>query len=170
MIAATGFTSPPAELFRGTEPTASIDADLQKISGTFTRDPATGVTINSEFDKTVFGHWVQTQPGSESVVSMTYKLPFRVTLPTSSVHPIQRLLLGDDAEQEIDSYSLLIQRQSGKKNVIFNSTIMLPEQFRIVWNGSTDDSRAGSSQGVFTYSTELNTDKFIALILASKNP
>lgn len=95
LISAKGFSPPPRTEFENPPVDARLDSDLSDIQGSFTLDEKTGMIVNHEFNKTVFGNWIQTNPGETSVVELTYRLPSNLPLLAKN------------------SYSLLIQRQSG---------------------------------------------------------
>ena len=51
------------------------DEDLNDLERSGTKDPATGVVIGEEADKTSFGFWMITEPGETKTVELEYKVP-----------------------------------------------------------------------------------------------
>ncbi len=119
LIEATGFESPDPKLMQWPEPGYEVDSDLSDIEGQVIIDERTNTRINNEFGKTVFGNWVQVEPGESVTATITYKLPFTVTtggfINTST------------------PYSLYVQKQSGSFDSVFHSEIDFPEDYSIIW-------------------------------------
>ncbi|TRZ77748.1 DUF4012 domain-containing protein [bacterium] len=94
LISASGFST--EEIYSKTKDFSDFthDPDVEKIEQTMRRDEDSGVFIFEESGKIVFAGWMYTEPRSTSNVSVTYKLPFKVS--------------ADDT-----SYDILYQKQSG---------------------------------------------------------
>ncbi|MFH1671369.1 MAG: DUF4012 domain-containing protein [Candidatus Portnoybacteria bacterium] len=98
-----------------------------------------GTHIFKENDKTVFGNWAYVSPGKTIALTYQYKLPFRI-----------------DLTKPTDSYSLLIQKQSGSIGSQFSHQIKFPESWRVSWQYPENiDSQ--------NYSTDLRKDRFIGV-------
>lgn len=164
LISATGFTDIPDNLYRQPYANQIEDPDIVKISGESTRDINTGVTINHELGHTVFGHWMQVEPGATKTASITYKLPFSLNLSQPDGSFIDEYISG---QMLLDNYSLLVEHQSGKINTIFNSSVSLPKGMQIVWNDSLDNSKSGLANNSYEYSTTLKRDLFYAILISS---
>ena len=82
LISAEGFTQPEASLFLPVEGNYDQDVDLTEISGEIVVDGRTQTRMSQEFGKTVFGNWIQTEPGASTTVVLRYRLPFRVERTT----------------------------------------------------------------------------------------
>ncbi len=166
LVRANGFKQLDESLFRKSDERAVEDQDLLSITSSPVVDEATGTTVADELGHTVFGNWMQVEPGGKSTVSITYTLPFKITIPDKQ--GVSWLSLWGKPSQEVDAYSLLVQRQSGKKNTIFNSSLVLPDTYSIVWSDAVDPDHTGTTPHVFTYSNELNFDTYYALLVARK--
>lgn len=126
------------------------DEDLKRIEGNAIIDEASGVRINDEFNKTVFGHWIGTEPGKSSQVSITYELPFKIE-PEG--------LFSNSA-----SYSLLVQKQPGTKGSIFTASITFPDDYQILWQYPEDDSLQ-ITKGKAKYNNVLNIDRYLGFVI-----
>jgi hypothetical protein len=103
----------------------------------------TQMRINKEFNKTVFANWVSVSPGDSVTYSVTYKLPFKLSI-SGLMH-------------KIDTYSLLVQKQPGSFNSLLHTELILPDNVKTKWHYPEDFD--GS------YDTVLNTDKYLGLVL-----
>ncbi|MCX6715118.1 MAG: DUF4012 domain-containing protein [Candidatus Uhrbacteria bacterium] len=137
---AEGFTIPRGSLFETPDPTWIVDPDLQFADASFTIDKDSGTQMYEENGKTVFGNWTQTKPGTETVTTFTYTLPF--TLNT--------LVAKNKTTEEIKSwlglsptenYSILLQKQSGANNRSTTVHVHTPNSMKTVWS-SQDLSHA----------------------------
>jgi len=132
IVSATGFEEPPAELFGQTQ--YQQDSDLLTISGLSSIDPATGLHVNNEFGKTVFGGWVLVDPGESVVATISYRLPFLVTAPKLA----SSLTWLDSVQQRLGlvaptaHYGLLVQKQSGVDGELY-TTVTAPAAWQVAW-------------------------------------
>lgn len=144
ILSASGFSTPQASLFLTPPEEAEIDEDLARISGDMLVNELTQVYSNTEFGKSVFGGWVQAEPGEGASVSITYKLPFQI-----------------DLSDGVDDYSLLVQKQLGSFGAVFSSEIVLPENMKIT--RSYPQGFAGISEIL------LEQDYFSGIIIEKKS-
>ncbi len=79
LIAASGFSPLPEWRFESPPPDLTPDPDVRRAELTEKIDPSSGTSIYEEDNKTVFGNWALLDPGQESVISFTFRLPFRVS-------------------------------------------------------------------------------------------
>lgn len=163
LVDASGFVKPDVHYFKRPSATQIEDPDLQPINGEQTIDLRTGVTIGAESNHTVFAHWLQVQPGQRVEASISYKLPFRVNF--TSNNGVDWFSDWYNAKPDLQTYSFLAQKQSGKHNVILNSSITLPDTYRIVWSGDTETSESATTPVSFSYSSELDADAYYALLI-----
>ncbi len=112
IVSAKGFAPPSPELFLTPDASYRPDPDLATISGDVTVTTTAGVETNDEFEKTVFGGWIQTDVGSSSTVTLQYRLPFRMTV--------------DQLWHQTDHYSLLVQKQPGSWGTLFTHDLVVP--------------------------------------------
>lgn len=117
LLSAKGFTAPSPSLFLTPDPSYKEDTDLQAISGDVTVHTSMGVASNDEFEKTVFGGWVQTDAGSSSTVTLQYRLPFRITV--------------DQLWNQLDHYSLLVQKQPGSWGTMLIHDLVVPSNLSV---------------------------------------
>jgi len=108
------------------------DSLVTEIEDAIVRDD-TGTYIFQESEKTVFGNWVYVSPGEEVTVTYKYKLPFKV-----------------DTTKSADTYSLLVQKQSGSMGSKFSGTVKFPEGWEVLQSTSED----------LGLETDLSVDKF----------
>lgn len=152
LLEASGFSPPDPKLFSLTEPGRTTDADIAAEEGSMTVDRATDTRIFEESDKTVFGNWVQTDPGETSRVTLVYELPpgaVAVGLPDLASR------LAGDSDQTMLDYSLLVQKQPGANAAEFVSRIDLPRGFLPTWRSP---ERAEDDLGRLTASFVLDRD------------
>lgn len=135
LISATGQTreiyQPPLDY-----QTNNFQADplVARIEAGMTIDPESGTRIFEENGKTVFGNWLYVSPGRTVTLTYQYKLPFKI-----------------DPNRSNDSYSLLIQKQSGSLGSQFSHQLTFPEDWQIVWQYPEENF------------CRLSTDKFFGL-------
>ena len=121
----------------------SVDEDLQRISGSRLVDEQTGVSINEEFSKTVFGIETGVAPGTTSKITFSYKLPYTIEI--------------DGLLKPADNYSLLIQKQPGSFDPLYVFNLEHPDHYAVRWSYP--------EQSTGRYTTTLNTDAFIGVVL-----
>jgi hypothetical protein len=98
------------------------DADVQAEEKNMTIDPESGTRVYNEKDKTVFANWVYVSPQEEVTITYKYLLPFSLF----------KVLV--EKERQLDSYSLVVQKQSGSLGSSFVSHISYPADYEIKWN------------------------------------
>jgi hypothetical protein len=98
------------------------DAEVQAEEKNIKIDSESGTRIYDEKDKTVFANWVYVSPQEEVAVTYKYLLPFSLF----------KVSVGKD--RQLDSYSLVIQKQSGSLGSSFVSHISYPTSYDIKWN------------------------------------
>lgn len=120
LLSATGFTQPDPALFLPVMDGYEHDIDLETISGDILIDEASQTRINQEFGKTVFGNWLQTEPGKTSKAVLQYRLPFTVK-PQGLFQPATR-------------YSLLVQKQAGSFDPLVITKVIYPSDYQVLWS------------------------------------
>lgn len=163
LVEAHGFVKPDVHYFKRPSALQVEDPDLQLASGQQTIDLRTGVTIGAESNHTVFAHWLQVQPGQRVEASISYKLPFKVNF--TSNNGVDWFSNWYNAQPDLQTYSFLAQKQSGKHNVILNSSVTMPDTYRIVWSGDTEASESAATPVSFSYGSALDTDAYYALLI-----
>lgn len=143
LVSAEGFETPDSKLFLQPDPDATIDEDLQRISGDVLVNELTQVYSNTEFGKQMFGGWMQVPAGEGVSVTLTYTLPFTIG--------------NQDVLDPVDHYSLLVQKQLGSFGTVLESEIHTPDNMHIT------RSYPGSVQG--TAEVLLLQDYFAGFII-----
>jgi len=123
------------------------DPDVAAQQQGMTVDPNSGSQIFSESGKTVFGNWTYVSPGETVEITYKYLLPFKLNLSADNF-----------------SWSLLAQKQSGSISSDFESTLTLPQEFKINWQ-YPDNLQVSGSQ--IKFSGNLKTDEFYGLVLTN---
>ncbi len=128
LLTATGFSDIPRTNFEPIEEHWTEDVDLLRIQGNSWIEPNSKTQINNEFGKTVFGNWIQTDPGETSEVIITYKLPFHFKFND------QAGLLNIFSKKENSTFhSIYLQKQSGVQNTAYNLSLSLPSGKKVDW-------------------------------------
>ena len=104
------------------------------------------VYIRTETGKTEFAGWLTTKPGEERSVTVTYMLPFKISA---------------DAFGNAQSYSLLLQKQSGSKPFNFHGSISLGS-YKSIWQGPGVASFVNS----VNFESNTNTDDYWPIIIS----
>ncbi|MBU1132277.1 DUF4012 domain-containing protein [Patescibacteria group bacterium] len=157
LLSASGFGEIPADKFEAPEDSWEADEFLAEIQGEIYIDPKSGTSINNEFNKTVFGNWIQTDAGETKLITIKYKLPFTFKLPEKQ--SIIDIIKNKDNET---FYSLFIQKQSGGQNINCNVSINLPAGLSLKW---LYPSGLTQNQNLLNYNTPLNQDELIGLVV-----
>lgn len=162
LLKASGFIYPDENRFKVPEKWYKTDTDL---AGTETErgfHVESGTRITEEFGKTAFGNWITTQPGEETEVWFTYKLPFTIAPTysesrTAATSAWERLVPSSPASR----YTLLIQKQSGT-NTEYSTQIIYPNNFIPTWH-SRDDYELGTNGA--RWSGTLLTDELFGVVV-----
>lgn len=133
LVGAKGFESPPQDFFKIPEDYLAPDKDLSRIENQVGFDKESWTRVSEEFGKTVFGNWVQVDPGQTKTVSFIYRLPFKLSFEkqTKNRFDIIKENLGL-AEKQTIFYSLFIQKQPGSIAEI-TSEVKFPYNWQPVW-------------------------------------
>ena len=165
-LEAIGFDDLPLEYFHSAAVNAKTDEDILKEEDGKMIDGLSNTEIYTSLDKTVFANWMMLAPGETKTVSIKYKLPFQLDLGDPLViNWWQNIFKGN---QRLDNYNLVVQSQSGAKNTIFNSSVLLPDNLKVVWNNASDEDKMSINDNLVTYSQELNRDQYFGFIIATQ--
>lgn len=168
LISASGFDKMEPELFEILNPEIyQKDEAIAFIEMTKTIDDKTQTEIFTENNKTVFANWLKIEPGQTKTVTLQYKLPFKLNLEKSIENLTYLNLLKNefnltaDEDELLERYSLLWQKQSGKRNMEINININFPKElnYQMVYPANLQNNN-----NIFTYQDLLNTDKLLAII------
>src|SRR3989339_544716 len=163
-IEAIGFDKIPDNYFAGND-NAQIDKDLAPEEIKMI-DNASATEIFTSLDRTVFANWMTLTPGQTKTVLIKYKLPFKLDFGDPLVNSWQERLFKRDVN--LNNYSLVIQAQSGFKNNLFNSSVIFPDNVKLVFNNAIDKDSVNVTDNLFTYTKELSHDQYFGFILANK--
>lgn len=127
------------------------DPDIENEEKDMSVNPGTGVGIYEDSGKTVFANWVYVSPQETVAVKYKYLLPFKIEI--------------NDAGKPADTYSLLVQKQSGSAGSKLISSIKFPEKLKISWKYPDEIREAGSEIKI---DTDLVDDKLIGAAFVKK--
>jgi len=135
LISAYGFEPLADSAFRAADFAEDKDPDLSIIKSTEKIDLASKTEIYSESGKTVFANWMQVNPGETKTVTLTYRLPYILSLDSAQKVPNWMSLLSGGVNKTASPipYSLIIQKQSGKSNQTYNLEIQAPKSLAYSW-------------------------------------
>lgn len=150
LLSADGFEDLDPRLFLYPDADAKPDEDLERVQGRVTVDEASGMRVNTEFGKTVFGNWFGVEPGESRTFRLSYRLPFTVELEG---------LLTKNA-----SYSLLAEKQSGSRGSALHVRFHLPQAARVIWRYPEDES-VSRDNSTIQFDTLLDTDRYFGLVM-----
>ena len=125
------------------------DSNVQREEENIEIDPNSGTRIYKEAGKTVFANWVYVSPQETVTITYKYILPFSLF----------KVKVGNS--QQIDSYSLVIQKQSGSTGSLFVSNVSYPENYSVKWNYPDDIEKNIND---LEYKTTLETDHFRGVV------
>jgi len=135
------------------------DSQLQMEDDSMSIDEESGTRIYEDSGKTVFGNWVYVSPKETATIAYSYLLPFKIDTNLTT--------------KPADTYSLLIQKQSGSVKSDFSSRIIYPDFYENIWKfpeQNTDavpDLLQGKS-GLESRS-DLSRDNFIGMAFKKKD-
>jgi hypothetical protein len=160
LLNAEGFAKPDTP-FEVPDEFLKPDKDLKEIEGNVIIDPESGTRINEEFGKTVFGNWVQVDPGKMKSVSFTYKLPYRITFDSSrNWFDNLKEKLGF-LEEKNALYKFFVQKQAGDRKTTFIKEIKFPNNWGLEWQYPKNSEIQNS---VWQVKNNLAEDSFYGLI------
>ncbi len=134
ILAAQGFDPPASDLYKNILDTDQPDSDLLAVEQT-SRPAMNSVWVADEDDRTVFGGWLQLDPGQTQEIIVRYKLPFTVYDIMDRVQEIA----GQSPEQRTrGAYLMLLTSQSGKTRAL-NHEVRLVQPWQAIWNRGQSD-------------------------------
>ena len=162
LISASGFNFVPDYFFKYGQAAQALATDqtLAAVETNVALDEKTNTRISEEFDKTVFGNWLQVAPGQTRTAIIKYLLPFKFgqTTNENKLKLWLATLLGRPPEEK---YSLLVAKQPGMNAVDFSSEFILPADYQVA-------AVAGAAQAEnnkVKYNFDLLTDGYYGLVL-----
>jgi hypothetical protein len=125
------------------------DSDVQNEENGTVIDTASGTRIYNEGDKTVFANWTYVSPQETMTITYKYVLPFALF----------KISVGQS--KQVDSYSLVAQKQSGSIGSSFTSHISYPSDYKLEWNFPDNLDK---STDALKNKTDLTVDHFEAAV------
>lgn len=165
LIESLGFDELPESYFRTSAGEAKEDPDIA-MEENKRLENGSNTEIFTSLDKTVFANWVALKPGESQTVYFKYKLPFKLDVSEKLVNNWWEDIL--DYNIRLDNYSLLVQSQAGDHNSTFNSSVLLPDNVKVVWNNATDKSKMGITDDLISYNNDLDRDQYFGFIISAK--
>ncbi len=167
IIDASGFLTPPENLFKKPLATDEKDALLDMIEQSQIPGPDS-TTIAIEGDYTVVGGWLQLDPGRSQDVIISYRLPF-------TVYDILRNINEDapeTANSEINraAYLMLYTSQSGKSRPL-KTRLILDSKWQDVWTKGMVRNAGDKNQeenGIMEFDVLWDRDRTAAVLLNAK--
>ncbi|MCX6765963.1 MAG: DUF4012 domain-containing protein [Candidatus Moranbacteria bacterium] len=126
------------------------DPDVQREEQDMDINQETGIRTYEEAEKTVFANWTYVSPGETVVVKYKYLLPFRISF---------------SSDKPANSYSLLVQKQSGSIGSKLKTMVHYSQGFQVAWSYPENVQIA---DGKLEYSANLEVDKFLGLVFLEK--
>ncbi|MEY4745221.1 MAG: hypothetical protein RL272_1166 [Candidatus Parcubacteria bacterium] len=167
LVEARGFSAPDPKLFKLADPEDADDPAIAEQERTTKIDRASGTRVSEEGGKTVFGNWMQTDPGETSTVTLVYQLPPGTIGVTRAAEGRFASLIGKFSGQDRDrlEYSLLVQKQAGANPAAFASSIDLPRGFYPTWQRP---ERTEDDRGRWTMRGLIEKDAFFGAVAESQ--
>jgi hypothetical protein len=168
LVEASGFRAPDPKLFKLPDPSYGADPTIKAQEDGVRIDRASGTRTTEESGKTVFGNWMQIDPGETGVATVVYRLPPGTVKQAAArregrLSALYEKLVGEERERL--SYSLLVQKQPGALPSAFTSRIDLPRGFDLSWGS---DTRSEDDRGRLIMNASLDKDLFTAALLQGR--
>ncbi|OGL72431.1 hypothetical protein A3C96_03965 [Candidatus Uhrbacteria bacterium RIFCSPHIGHO2_02_FULL_60_10] len=142
LVEAKGFTPPDPKLFKIPEPGYAVDGELAAAEESLRVDAASGTRVYVEGGRTVFGNWLQTDPGQSSIATLVYQLPPNAVRILPPERRWLDRLQGRQSESDRLDYRLTIFKQSGADRTTFTQSLDLPRGYILDdETGRTEDDR-----------------------------
>ncbi len=172
LLEASGFKPVDEIFFDKTLNNLTDDLDILTSEGQALTDEMSGTKIYNEFNKTVFANWSQLDPGETIEIKIKYKLPFKLIDQKQTVNQglINQLLekigaIINPEENNLYSYSLLVQKQPGMNSSTIESQLILNNNYNSIWEYPYN---LNLTQNGWSLTENLNQDKIIAAIVEKK--
>jgi hypothetical protein len=156
LMAASGFEPPDPKLFKVPDADVGSYPRIAEVEAT-QRLTEQGVDVSLENDRTVFGGWLQLDPGATDEIRLTYRLPFTANELLSRLEETSETPNASSA-----AYLLLLTSQSGKQNRRISTSVHAPASWDVAWH---KDGLTADASGVTLASTPWDRDKVVALLL-----
>ncbi len=155
---ASGFKTPEKKFFQTVADDETPDGDIEQVE-TGAQTTPDGVTLTEENGRTVFGGWLQLDPGQSQTVSLKYRLPFT----TSDILAKLDATPATTQASPRGAYLLLLTSQSGKTDRTITTSVSYPESWKIAWSKPAEQNNA------LGYSGTWDRDRVLAALLSPAN-
>lgn len=167
LLSADGFEAPGAGYFLPEDDTLEPSTLLAAVEGAAKTHEASGTRVTEESGLTVFGNWIQLEPGETRSVKLSYRLPFRiqelVRAPKTRFEKVREAL---GAWSPTATMKLVVRKQPGATERAFSSRIDLPNGWKVT---SSLPTEASSDPGGLTLETDLDRDLFVGMVLVNRD-
>jgi hypothetical protein len=167
LLSADGFEAPGEGYFLAKDDTLQPSTLLAAVEGKSKTHAGSGTRITEETGLTVFGNWVQLEPGETRSVKISYRLPFRiqelVRAPETRFEKVREAL---GAWSPTAAMKLVVRKQPGATDRTFTSRIDLPDGWRVE---SSLPAEASSDRSGLTLETTLDRDLFVGMLLVNRD-
>jgi hypothetical protein len=165
-LSAEGFQAPADGYFLPQDTTLQSSTLLAAVEGPTTIDEASGTTIHDESELTVYGNWVQLEPGETKTVTLSYRLPFRLADLTRSPETwVDRLKGTVGAYVPTADLKLIVQKQAGATKRTFENRTLAPKGWSI---RTSVPEEAKVEQGRLELTAPLDQDVFVGMVLVNR--
>ena len=167
LLSADGFQAPGQGYFLPTDDTLQPSTLLEAVEGQVRTHEASDTRVSEESGLTVFGNWVQTEPGESRTVKISYRLPFRIqdlaSVPETRFEKVREAL---GAWTPTAAMKLVVRKQPGAIDRSFSSRIAMPSGWRVE---SSVPEEASADPGGLTLETPLDRDLFVGMLLVNRD-
>jgi hypothetical protein len=163
LLSAEGFERPGEGYFLEPDEALEDSIMLAAVEGRRLTDEMSGTVITEESGFTVFGNWIQLEPGESRAVRLTYRLPFTVdAISKGPETALERAKAFIGAHVSTAGIKLVVHRQPGAANRMFSSTIRFPDDWAV---RSRIPETATFRKGSLNYEGPLDRDLYIGSVL-----
>ncbi len=167
LLSAEGFEAPGEGYFLPEDDTLKPSTLLAAVEGRTRTHEASGTRITEESGLTVFGNWIQLEPGETRSVKISYRLPFRVQdLVRKPETRFERVREALGAWSPTASMKLVVRKQPGAVDRTFASRIHLPEGWSV---RSAIPAEAAPDGNGLSLETALDRDLFVGMLLVNRD-
>ncbi len=167
LIEASGFSVPDISFFEEPEEGA-IELPALALEKTAFVHSESGVKVYDDSGKTVFANWTMTDPGHETDVFITYRLPFNfydLRDNTTNNNWLKKISLKLNPDQKLAfPYSLLVQKQPGLKPFDFKASFYSDNEFEVFWKPENDKENFLENI-IWDFSGKIGSDKFFPVLV-----
>ncbi len=149
LLDASGFAAPSSTLFKKPQDDDVPDPDISAIEAQTHTDH--GIEATEEGSRSVFGGWLQLDPGQTQTITVRYRVPFTI----QDLDAKFRTENTTETAEARAAYLVLLTSQSGKSDRELTATVHIPTGWTIAWKRgeSTTDSSGLELQTTWDHDT-----------------